>query len=338
MPRPNRHAGVPLSRVSRWGTVGSGFGMSDDTPRLVTDERGLIEIPTGTALNFSKQYQVLQHLGEGGMGKVYKAFDPLMNRYVALKVMKADVPEGEQRRFRREARLCGSFAHPNLVRVIDVGTTHQHGLFWFAMDFLEGRDIAGAMQKGRTVPLHVVCEVFRQVLDALRYIHLRGIVHRDVKPANVFVTRDSHDPSLRIVKLLDFGVAFDSNDSSPEDPKLILGDPRYLPPEQSRPKGVVDPRSDIYALGMSFYEAVTGHHPFQDTFGQHPRELLRCQRERKPDPPSRHLSVNTEPRKAMAIDMFFGKACAKDPGQRFQDVEVMQQALLEVGRYAGPGH
>ncbi|MEX1366851.1 MAG: serine/threonine-protein kinase, partial [Nannocystaceae bacterium] len=183
--------------------------MSDETPRLVAQERELVEIPTGTTLSFHKQYQVLDHLGEGGMGKVYKAFDPIMNRYVALKVMKADVPEGEQRRFRREARLCGSFMHHNLVRVLDVGTTQQHGLFWFVMEFLEGRDIAGAMKGGRTVPVHVVCEVFRQVLDALRYIHLRGIVHRDVKPANIFVTRDSHDPDLRIVKLIDFGVAYD---------------------------------------------------------------------------------------------------------------------------------
>lgn len=308
--------------------------MSDDTHRLVAEERELIEIPTGTTLSFSKQYQVIEHLGEGGMGKVYKAFDRLMNRYLALKVMKADVPEGEQRRFRQEARLCAGFQHPNLITILDVGTTKEHGLFWFAMEFLEGRDMHGAMRRGRTVPLHVVCEVFRQVLDALRYIHLRGIVHRDVKPANIFVTRDPHDSDLRTVKLLDFGVAYDMSDSTPEDPRLILGDPRYLPPEQSRPRGPVDPRSDIYAMGMTFYEATTGHHPFEDVFHEHPRVLLRCQRERVPDPPSRYLSVNTDPRKAMAIDMFFRKACAKDPAQRFADVHVMQQALIEVGRYA----
>jgi serine/threonine-protein kinase len=309
--------------------------MNDGTPRLVTEEREVVvDLPAGTTISFPKQYQLMQHLGEGGMGKVYKAFDPIMNRYVAIKVMKVDVPEGEQRRFRREARLCGSFTHPNLVRVLDVGTTAEHGLFWFVMEFLEGRDILGAMQRGRTVPLHVVCEIFRQVLDALRYIHLRGIVHRDVKPANIFVTRDTFDPDLRTVKLLDFGVARDLTDDSPEDPRLILGDPRYLPPEQSRPQGPVDGRSDLYALGMTFYEAVTGHHPFEDRFDEHPRELLKCHRERQPEPPSRHLSVNTDPRKAMAIDAFFRKACAKDPEQRFRDARTMQQALVEVARYA----
>ncbi|MFO0637351.1 MAG: serine/threonine-protein kinase [Nannocystaceae bacterium] len=157
-------------------------------------------------------------LGEGGMGKVFKAFDLFMNRYVALKVMKTDVPESEQRRFRLEARLGGSFTHNNLVRVLDVGTTREHGLFWFAMEFLEGRDISDAVTGGRTVPLHVLCEIFRQVLDALRYVHLRGVVHRDIKPANIFVCRDPHDPELRVVKVLDFGVARDLNDARPDDP------------------------------------------------------------------------------------------------------------------------
>ncbi len=308
--------------------------MTDGTPRLATEERETFELPEGTTISFHKQYRVMQHLGEGGMGKVYKAFDPIMNRYVAIKVMKDDVPEGEQRRFRREARMCAGFTHPNLVRVLDVGTTQEHGLFWFVMEFLEGRDIVGAMQRGRTVPLHVVCEIFRQVLDALRYAHLRGIVHRDVKPANIFITRDAFDPDLRIIKLIDFGVARDLGDETPEDPRLILGDPRYLPPEQSRPRGAVDPRSDLYALGMTFYEAVTGHHPFEDVFDEHPRELLKCQRERTPEMPSRRLSVNTDPKKAMAIDAFFRKACAKDPERRFADARTMQQALAQVGRYA----
>jgi len=308
--------------------------MTDGTPRLATEERETFELPEGTTISFHKQYKVMQHLGEGGMGKVYKAFDPIMNRYVAIKVMKDDVPEGEQRRFRREARMCAGFTHPNLVHVLDVGTTQEHGLFWFVMEFLEGRDIVGAMQGGRTVPLHVVCEIFRQVLDALRYAHLRGIVHRDVKPANIFITRDAFDPDLRIIKLIDFGVARDLNDATPEDPRLILGDPRYLPPEQSRPRGEVDPRSDLYALGMTFYEAVTGHHPFEDVFDQHPRELLKCQRERMPEVPSQRLSANTDPKKAMAIDAFFRKACAKDPERRFADARTMQQALAQVGRYA----
>jgi serine/threonine-protein kinase len=308
--------------------------MSDDTPKFATDEAiETAELAPGTAISFEKRFQITGRLGEGGMGKIFKAFDPFMNRYVALKVMKADVPEREQRRFRLEARLCGGFSHPNLVRVIDVGTTQEHNLFWFAMEFLEGRDIRGALDGGRRVPLHVVIEIFRQTLDGLHYVHRRGIVHRDVKPANIFVTRDNFDPEYRPVKLLDFGVARDLNDDKPEDPKLILGDPRYLPPEQSRPNGPIDHRSDLYALGMSFYEAITGHHPFEDTFGEHPRELLRCQRERSPQPPSQYLAGAYPADAAATIDSFFMHACAKDPAVRYSDARVMQRALTELRRF-----
>jgi len=308
---------------------------SGDTELLVQDEEGpAAELATGTTLSFSKQYQVMGRLGEGGMGKVYKAFDPIMNRYVALKVLKVDVPETEHRRFRLEARLCGSFSHPNLIRVLDVGTTSEHGLFWFVMDYLEGKDIGGAIAGGRAVPLHVVCEIFRQVLEALNYAHQRGIVHRDVKPANIFVTRDPHDPQFRPVKLLDFGVAKDLSDKRPEHPKLILGDPRYLPPEQSRPNRPIDGRADLYALGMSFFEAVTGHHPFEDVFAEHPRELLKCQRSRDPVPPSTYLPADTPLARAAAIDAFFLRATAKEPDDRHPSARAMQDALAALAQFA----
>jgi serine/threonine protein kinase len=292
------------------------------------------DLPPGTVIAFSKRFQIVGPLGEGGMGKVFKAFDPFMNRYVALKVMKADVPETEQRRFRLEARLGGGFAHPNLVRVLDVGTTREHGLFWFAMEFLEGRDIRGAMEGGRTVPMHVLCEIFRGVLDALRYIHLRGVVHRDVKPANIFVNGDPYDPELRVVKLLDLGVARDLNDPRGDDPTLVLGDPRYMAPEQTRPAGAIDHRADLYALGMTFFEAVTGHHPFEDAFEEQPRVLFKCHRERPPAMPSSYLPGDTSAELADAIDGFFQACCGKDPNERFADAKVMRRALGELMRFA----
>ncbi len=292
------------------------------------------DLPPGTVIAFSKRFQIVGPLGEGGMGKVFKAFDPLMNRYVALKVMKADVPETEQRRFRLEARLGGGFAHPNLVRVLDVGTTREHGLFWFAMEFLEGRDFRDALEGGRTVSMHVLFEIFRGVLDALQHIHVRGVVHRDVKPANIFVTRDPYDPELRIVKLLDFGVARDLGDPRADDPTLVLGDPRYMAPEQTRPAGPIDHRADLYALGMTFFEGVTGHHPFEDTFDEHPRALFRCHRERTPTMPSAYLPSDTATELADAIDGFFQACCGKDPEERFADAKVMRRALGELMRFA----
>jgi serine/threonine-protein kinase len=248
--------------------------------------------------------------------------------------MKDDVPESEQRRFRLEARLCGSFMHPNLVRILDVGTTREHHLYWFAMEFLEGRDLSAAMEGGRTVPLHVLCEIFRQTLEALHYVHLRRIVHRDIKPANIFVTHDPCDPQFRPVKVLDFGVAKDLNDLTPEDPRFIMGDPRYMPPEQTRPGQPIDHRGDLYALGMTFYEAITGHHPFEDKFDEHPSALLRCHRERDPGLPSTFLSSSTPADAVELIDAFFTHACARDPDGRFADARAMQRALESLQAFA----
>ena len=313
-----------------WATV---CPLEPEEPRLVGPESSA-DLPEGTDITFGKTFRVLEKLGEGGMGKVFKAFDPFMNRYVALKVMKQDVPESEQRRFRLEARLCGSFSHPNLVRVLDVGTMKERGLYWFAMEFLEGTDIRGAMSRGRTVPLHVLCEIFRQTLEGLHYMHLRRIVHRDIKPANIYVCRDPHDPQLRPVKVLDLGVARDLKDGKPEEGGWILGDPRYMPPEQTKPNLDLDHRADLYALGMTFYEAITGHHPFADLVGQHPKLLLRAQREREPQPPSVHLDASTPAATAEIIAAFFAQACAKHKEHRFADARAMQHAMTVLLQHA----
>jgi len=309
--------------------------VSADHPHFASNEPiSDAELPAGTIITLTKRFQITGPLGEGGMGKVFKAFDPYMNRYVALKVMKADVPETQQRRFRLEARLCGSFNHPNLVRVLDVGTTREHNLFWFAMEFLEGRDIRGAIRGGRRVPLHVLCEIFREVLEALNYAHRRGIVHRDIKPANIFVCRDPRDPEYRPVKVLDFGVAKDLSDEKPEEGNLILGDPRYMAPEQTRSNLPLDHRADLYALGITFFEAMTGHHPFEDLFSHDPKVLLKAQRERPPGLPSAHLDGQFEAAARAAIDAFFAKACSKDPLQRFADARAMLRGLADLRAFA----
>jgi serine/threonine-protein kinase len=292
---------------------------------------GSVDLPPGTVITQGKQYKIVERLGEGGMGKVYKVFDPIMNRYAALKMMKMDVPESEHRRFRQEARLCGTFMHPNLVRVLEVGTTKEHGLFWFAMEYLEGSDLAGVIGSGQQVPFEFIKEVFKQTLDALQHVHARRFVHCDIKPANIFVAQDVYDPNLRLVKLLDFGVCRDLSDENPPDATRILGDPYYMPPEQTIPGNPLDARADLYALGMTFFEAVTmGRHPFEDLFEQHPREALRAQRERMPMPPSTFLPADTPVERAMSLDAFFAASTAKNPEERFQTAHAMQRALLSI--------
>ena len=293
-------------------------------------EVDVAELPPGTMVSLTKQFKIIERLGEGGMGKVFKAFDPIMNRYVALKVMKTDVPDSEKRRFRLEARLCGSFQHPYLPRILDVGTTREHGLFWFALEFYDGRDLSALIGGGRAVPLPVLVEIMSQVLQGLRYVHLRKVVHRDIKPANIFVTRDATDPQLRQAKLLDFGVAKDTTDENPEDSNLILGDPAYLAPEQAIPNGPLDGRADLYALGMTFFEAVTGRHAWAHHFEEHPRELIRAHRNEQRPKLSSMLPPETAPARAAALDRFFQYACAIDPADRYDDANGMLEGLKDI--------
>lgn len=292
------------------------------------------ELPPGTVVSCASQFEIVQRLGEGGMSKVYKAFDRLMNRYVALKVMKNDVPEWAHRHFRREARMCASFMHNNLVHVMQVGTTEEFDLLWFAMEYLRGKDVGWFVDSGTTMSIPVICEIFGQVLDALRYVHLRRIVHCDIKPSNIFVTRDSHDPLLRIVKVLDFGVARDLSDLSSHNTGHVMGDPRYIAPEQTIPGNYIDHRADLYALGMTFFELVTGgRHPFEDLFDHHPRALLQAHREREPLPVSHFLPDSIPAAKVRAIDAFFVKACAKAAHHRFADAAQMKEALNELAKF-----
>ncbi len=303
--------------------------MSGEGP-IAQDSAG-VDLPPGTVLTQSKQYQIVERLGEGGMGKVYKVFDPIMNRYAALKMMKVDVPESEQRRFRQEARLCGTFMHPNLIRTLEVGTTREHSLYWFAMEYLEGRDLMGFLEAGELMDFDFVRDVFRQILEGLTHVHVRNFVHCDIKPANIFVATDQYDPNLKLVKLLDFGVARDLSRPESHDSRRIMGDPFYMPPEQTVAGGPIDQRADLYALGMTFFEIVTqGRHPLEDLFAEHPREALKAQRERPMAPPSTYLPANTPADRAEAIDGFFVTATAKNPEHRFQSAKVMQVALNHI--------
>lgn len=305
--------------------------MTGITPTSTSQYEGYqgTELPPGTVVTGTSQFEIVQRLGEGGMSKVYKAFDRLMNRYVALKVMKNDVPEWAHRHFRREARMCASFMHHNLVHVSQVGTAEEYDVLWFAMEYLRGKDVSWFIESGTPMGIPVILEIFSQVLDALRYVHLRRIVHCDIKPSNIFVTRDSHDPLLRVVKLLDFGVARDLSDLTSHNTHHIMGDPRYIAPEQTIPGNYIDHRADLYALGMTFYEAITGHHPFEDVFGEHPRRLLKAHREREPMPPSTYLP-HYGPDAAARIDAFFRRACAKNANDRFADARQMRDAMAEL--------
>ncbi|MEZ4385426.1 MAG: serine/threonine-protein kinase [Nannocystaceae bacterium] len=290
------------------------------------------DLGIGGSVGHFKRYVVRRCIGEGGMGRVYQAFDPVLRREVAVKVMRPDVPEPERRRFRREAIFGARFCHPSIVRIFDMGEHRSDDgrrVEWFSMEHLPGSDLervlGRAMSHGRRLPLLSVVDIFRQVLSALQYCHECYVVHRDVKPANIYVTRD---PNTRFLttKLLDFGIALDLD--GPAQPEVLCGNPFYMAPEQTRHGAAIDARADVYAAGLSFYEALTGSHPLDD-FRNAPLEtVLSAQTKFTPKPPSALLPPTTSPRIAQAVDMIFERSTAKDPDDRFQSARDMREAML----------
>ncbi len=288
----------------------------------------------GREIHQVKRYELCRLLGEGGMGWVYQAYDPVLERDIALKIMKDDVPEAERRRFRREAIFGARFTHPSIVRVFDMGSIESPRgdapTEWISMEYLPGVDMEEVVLKkaiaGERAPLRSVGDVFRQVLAALQYAHDCKVVHRDVKPANIFVARDPNTAFVT-TKLLDFGVALDLEIPPRDEP--LCGDPRYMAPEQTR-KGSLDHRADIYAAGMSLYEVLTGRHPFQDLEGRHVRDWIEAQRSRGIDALIPYLSRGTDPHLAVQLDKIVRKACQKDPDHRYESARDMQRELLTV--------
>jgi serine/threonine-protein kinase len=289
----------------------------------------------GRALETVKRYDVIRCVGEGGMGRIYEAHDPVLDRRVALKVMKPGVPLEQRLRFRREAIFGARFCHPSIARVFDMGYLEHGGGEWFSMEYLDGTDMEAVVDKqsrrGETAPLRAVVDVFRQVLAALQYAHDCRVVHRDVKPANIFVTRDPNT-SFVTTKLLDFGVAVDLAEPGPPESSLV-GDPCYMAPEQTRLGQELGPFSDVYATGMSFYEIVTGRHPFHDLLDAPLYEMLEAQRTRVPLPPSLLLDdADLDAVTKDALDVVVARACAKDPWQRYASARAMQADVLSLVR------
>ena len=283
----------------------------------------LTELEPGSQVAQTKSFDIIERVGEGGMGKVFRAFDPVMDQYVALKVLKLDVPESERRRFRREAVVAANFSHPNLLRVLDRGQMPQHDIEWLTMEYLRGRDLGLVLDLGRTIRLPLLVDIFSQTLDALDYVHTRRIVHCDIKPDNIFITRDPYDRRIVIVKLIDFGVCRFMDE--PPD-KQIIGDPRYMAPEQTVVGARITPAADLYALGLAFFEALTGEHPMGEEPDVEVSAMLKWQN--RHDPPSVSSKLPDLPLPlAVAVDRLVAKACDKDPKRRYPDAVAMKADL-----------
>jgi serine/threonine-protein kinase len=293
----------------------------------------------GANITQMKRYGVRGLLGEGGMGWVYRAYDPVLRRDVALKTLKPDVPESERKRFRREAIFGARFCHPSIARVFDLGAMPPHAngpaTEWFTMEYLPGEDMEDVTmrksQAGLSAPLASVLDVFRQILGGLQYAHECSVVHRDVKPANMFVTRDPNTGFVT-AKLLDFGVSLDL--AGPRAESRIVGDPRYIAPEQTRLAMAIGGRADIYAAGISLYEVLTGIHPFEDMLeSASVRDWFLAQRERPIPSLAQHLPQAIGREVAQELDAIVAQATAKLPCDRFPSARAMQTRLVALARH-----
>jgi len=203
------------------------------------------------------RYEILAELGQGAMGVVYKARDPMLDRVVAIKTVNLTLPKDElaeyEARFYQEAKAAGGLSHRNIVTIYDIGRSER--IAYMAMELLEGDELRKLLQARAPIPLSRALDIGAQVAEGLQYAHERQIIHRDIKPANIMVLQDG------LVKITDFGIARMRNNEVKTMTGMILGSPKYMSPEQVSGKRA-DTRSDIFSLGVVIYEMLTGTSPF----------------------------------------------------------------------------
>ncbi|PTL83995.1 serine/threonine-protein kinase [Vitiosangium sp. GDMCC 1.1324] len=287
----------------------------------------------GRVLN--DKFRIVEALGAGGMGRVYKAVQAPLDRPVALKVLNPQYSEGKdpgfQKRFFLEAAVTSKLRHPNTVTIIDYGKTDD-GVLYIAMEYLEGQTLAQLLTQQGPLAWMRVLNIAQQVARSVREAHKVGLIHRDLKPANIMVLNQEDD--LDVVKVLDFGLvkSFLPDRGLPNEAELtqagvILGSPQYMAPEQAR--NVSDPRSDVYSLGVVMFQMLMGRPPFQaaqsiDVIFKHLNEA----------PPifGAIWPGHTVPQEVEALVM---RCLNKRPEERFQSMDEVLEAIRRTASSAG---
>jgi serine/threonine-protein kinase len=266
------------------------------------------------------RYKIVKEVGRGAMGVVYLGKDPTIQRFVAIKTMRLDELDNMEEvkqfreRFFREAESTGRLSHPNIVTVYDAG--EQEGLAFIAMEYLEGVPLSQYCQKSALLPAKQALQIIGTVADALDYAHSQGVVHRDVKPANIMIMKH------RIVKVMDFGIAKLAS-SSKTQASMILGTPRYMSPEQAIGKSV-DGRSDVFSLGIVLFELLTGEKPFDAE--NMPALVMRIMK--APHPPLNKYRRDLPTRVQAILD----RALQKDIVNRYRHAADMAYDLRELSQ------
>src|ERR1051326_2324495 len=272
------------------------------------------------------RYEIVRELGKGAMGVVYLAKDPLIGRLVALKTIRAargddDETREFQQRFIREAQAAGILNHPVIVTVHDIGQDEPSGTNFIAMEYVEGQNLKEILAQGRPLSFDEIGDIAAQVAEALDFAHSKGIVHRDVKPANIIVIDGNR------AKITDFGIAKIASGGNLTTTGQFLGTPNYMAPEQI--KGApVDGRTDIFSLGICLYECLTRRKPF----GGESLTSISYKIVHEPFPPLHEIN----PQIPDGYEDVVTHCLAKDPAKRYQRGREVANALRAVVRGEKP--
>ena len=259
------------------------------------------------------RYEIIRSIGEGGMANVYLGYDTILDRNVAIKVLRGDLTNDEKfvRRFQREALSASSLAHPNIVEMYDVG--EDDGIYYIVMEFVDGKTLKQLLKKRGTLTLSEAIDIMSQLTDGMAHAHDSYIIHRDLKPQNIMIKDDGQ------IKIMDFGIAMALNSTQLTQTNSVMGSVHYLPPEQASGKGCTI-RSDIYSMGIIFYELLSGSLPFR---GENAVEIA-LKHMREPLPSLR----DENPAIPQSIENIIRKATAKNPKNRYESARSMHEDLL----------
>ena len=254
------------------------------------------------------RYKIIKSIGEGGMANVYLAFDTILEREVAVKILRGDLAEDEKfvRRFQREANSASSLKHPNIVEVYDVG--EDDGKYFIVMEYINGKTLKSLIKKRGILTLEEVIDIMLQLTSAVSCAHDSYIIHRDIKPQNVMILEDGR------VKITDFGIAMALNNNELTQTNSVMGSVHYLPPEQANGSGSTI-KSDIYSLGILMFELLTGKLPFK---GENAVEIA-IKQMREPIPSVKSISPDIP----QSVENVVLKACAKNPKNRYETARDM---------------
>ena len=296
------------------------------TPRVPTRRLGPAQLPAAPArptgqlvpgASVADRYELIEEIGRGGMSIVYRAKDDELGEEVALKFLTGSALDSEaDARFRQEVKLSRQLVHPNIVRLYDIGQHHE--LRFLSMELLTGKDLARVLRSG-PLPVARSVEILVECCAALQTAHDRGIVHRDVKPANLFITTSG------ALKVMDFGIAkLQSGGPGLTSPDLFAGTPAYLAPEQIRGFSEVTPAADLYSLGVVAYEMLTGAPPFSHA---EPMSLLMMHIQDPPPPPRER-----NPELPLALEAILLRLLEKLPSRRFASCRELARTLEGIRR------